>query len=43
MAFDSKNSKTGDKLTLDAVDEGKNGGTVSGYDSILIRKSANIN
>ena len=32
MAFESKNSKTGDKLTLDAVDEGKNGGTVSGYE-----------
>ena len=32
MTFESKESKTGDKLTLDAVDKGKNGGTVSGYE-----------
>ena len=32
MTFDSKGSKTGDKLTLDAVDTGKNGGTFSGYE-----------
>jgi len=32
MTFDSKTSKTGDKLTVDAVDRGKNGGIVSGYE-----------
>jgi hypothetical protein len=32
MTFDSKGSKTGDKLTLDAVDTGKNGGSISGYE-----------
>ena len=32
LVVDSKNSKTGDKLTLDSVDTGKNGGSVSGYE-----------
>jgi len=32
ITFDSKANKTGDKLTLDAVDTGKNGGSISGYE-----------
>ena len=32
MTFDSKASKTGDKLTLDAIDTGENGGSISGYE-----------
>jgi DNA-binding beta-propeller fold protein YncE/endonuclease YncB( thermonuclease family) len=32
MTFDRKDSKTDDKLIIDAVDLGKNGGTVSGYE-----------
>ena len=43
MAFDSKKSKTGDKLTLDAVDKGKNGGTVSEYELNFDTQKQNIN